>query len=212
MFIPCRLALTALLVFCASPAFAHPHEWIDVQVTIVLDAQRNITALRQTWLFDDYYSALSLPDFDANANGEWDAPELQKLASSNLSNLKEFGYFTTLAAGNGKPMALVDAREIGAAMQGTRIAMRFTLPLAAPIPANGFTYSIYDPSYYVAMLAAKEKPVTFENAPAVPCTYTINRPEPGATWVALAAGLDRNAVAPDDLGRYFAEHVGITCE
>lgn len=205
-----RLLTAALLALYAAPAHAHPHEWIDVQVTLIFNAQKQITAMRQTWLFDDYYTALSLPDFDANHNGKWDTDELAKLAHDNVANLKDFNYFTRLDTK--EPASFMAAVDVTSTMPGQRIAMRFTLPLAQPYdPAASFGYRIYDPSYYVAMLSAKQNPVRFENADGMDCSFAIDKPNPSATWVGLAAGLDKNAVAPDDLGRYFAEHVSITC-
>lgn len=205
-----RHILLALFILIAMPcarAQAHPHEWIDVQSVIVLDGAQNIVAIRERWLFDDYYLALSLPDFDANKNGKLDPDELMALAKDNVENLKDFSYFTYPK--NGGFSGVSDVKSV---LEQGRIALSFTLKLDKPQAAAHYTYRIYDPSYYVAMLHQKTNPVLFENDIKKSCTYVLTRPKPDAVWTTLAKALDKKAVGPEDLGKYFAESVSITCK
>jgi ABC-type uncharacterized transport system substrate-binding protein len=206
----CAFCLFCLALFGAPQAHAHPHEWIDVTSTPVFDAQGQITAIREHWLFDIYYTALSLPDFDANHNKKLDPEELLTLADDNLRNLKYYSYFTYLEA-DGKPVSFVKASDISSTLEDGRIGMKFTITPKTPLNphTHKINYRIYDPSYYVSMQHVKKDPIQLEGGGT--CRYDLMRPEPNAVWINLAKSLDKNATAPEDLGKYFAERVTITC-
>lgn len=206
-----RLALAFILTLIPIAAHAHPHEWIDVRSAPVF-SQGNIVAIEQHWLFDTFYTALSLPDFDVDGNKKLDAPELMTLAQENLHNLRDFQYFTSVDA-DGKPVVFSGVSGISSRLEGGRVAMAFTLTLDKPVnPAKTtMRYRIYDPSYYVSMRHEKaDGAITLKNAPAG-CKHTLDIPSPDAVWVALASGLDKSATAPDDLGKNFAEKVSVIC-
>lgn len=197
-------------LFAAQPAQAHPHEWIDVRSTLIFDAQGQVTAIRERWLFDIYYTALSLPDFDENKNGALDHNELLALANGNLSNLKDYSYFTYMET-DGKAVEFADVSDVESRIIDGRIEMQFTLKLKEPInpSVSQTSYRIYDPSYYVAMLHEKQTPVILENSKA--CNYSLSKPQPDIVWVTLAQALDKKATALDDLGQHFAERVTVIC-
>lgn len=206
-------AVLAVLFLHVKQAEAHPHEWMDLRTTPIFDANRNIIALRQQWLFDVYYTALSLPDFDTNGNKTLDAAEVTALADANLNNLKEFDYFTNMTAGGSK-VAFAGIEDVQSDLENGRVRMAFTLKLKEPVNpfAQPVRYSIYDPSYYVEMIHDKKEPVSFSGIAEGVCRADIARPKPDTVWVELAKSLDKNAVAPEDLGRNFAEQIGITCK
>ena len=57
-----RLACVGLLAGLslsgvALPVAAHPHSWIDMVSRLQIDDQQRLTALRLSWLFDEFYSA-----------------------------------------------------------------------------------------------------------------------------------------------------------
>ncbi len=203
------MAVLALAALMPRAALAHPHEWIDMRSAPVFDAAGHVVALHQEWLFDDYYGQLSLPDFDANGNKVLDHDELMTLARENLANLKDYDYFTEVTV-NGAKTAFAGVGDIDSRLEKGRVFLSFTLNLGKGIDPRGssVSYRIFDPSYYIAMLHQKTEPVRIDRAG---CDYAINRPKPDAVWVTLAQGLDRNATAPDDLGRNFAETVTVTC-
>lgn len=206
-----RLVLALILILTPAAAHAHPHEWIDVRSGLVFSGG-NIVAIEQHWLFDTFYTALSLPDFDANGNKKLDPAELMELAQENLHNLRDFQYFTSVDVG-GKPAVFSGVSGISSRLEGGRVALSFTLTLDKPVNPvkTSVSYRIYDPSYYVSMRHEKaEGAITLKQAP-LGCKYTLDIPSPDAVWVTLASSLDKNATAPDDLGKNFAEKVSITC-
>ena len=189
-----------------SVAAAHPHAFIDLQTTLVLDGQGRLTAIREHWLFDQYYTEFALHDFAYGKNGVLDRDKLMELARENLKNLKDFSYFTYFP--DPKPQ-LGTAGDIDSSLQDGRIALDFTLKLASPL-APPLSFRIYDPSYYTAMLHVESKPLVVQGGSPT-CHATLVKPKPSAAWSNLAKALDKNATAPDDLGTYFAEKVSLTC-
>lgn len=204
-----RCLILLLAIFYCSPAAAHPHAFIDLKTTLLFNAEGQLAAIREHWLFDQYYTEFALHDFAYKKSGALDQAKLLELANENLRNLKDFDYFTAFED-NGVKFGPI--REIAAGLENKRVSMSFTLPLAKPLDprARPIVFRIYDPSYYTAMLHQKPDGLAAENAPRG-CEMKIVRPMPDMVWTNLATALDKNATAPDDLGRYFAEKVTITC-
>lgn len=56
-----RIMGLALGMACiATPAFAHPHVWIEMRSDVVIDDQGLITAFNIQWTFDDGYTQMAL--------------------------------------------------------------------------------------------------------------------------------------------------------
>ncbi|MFM7631570.1 MAG: DUF1007 family protein [Alphaproteobacteria bacterium] len=202
-----------LLVLCLSPtpAHAHPHAWIDVQSTILFDAQGQITGLRQTWLFDEFYTEFALQDFGAGQKKTLDPKKLLELGQQNLDNLKPFGYFMFMDA-DATRLTFSGYRDVASDIRDNRIRLSFTLILENPVhpQKQAVSYRIYDPSYYIDMKHVDKDGVTLRSASS--CHATLERPKPDLAIIAMAGALDKNAKAPDDLGRFFAERVRVTCK
>ncbi len=179
-----------LVATLPSIAGAHPHAWISVRTTIILNDKGQATAIREHWLFDKAYSAYAAHDFSPHGKGGFNQADLVKLAEENVANLKEFNYFTVFEYPTGTRSRLGQAGEVNsfyetpvpsarknvvmyALPKGMKpdtedasvkqIAMEFTIPLAAPIDlaAHAAVYRIYDPTYYVDMSHVEHNPVAF---------------------------------------------------
>ena len=201
------LLIPAVLLLGTARAEAHPHEWLDFKVEPVFAKDGTITALHETWYFDVFYTELSLPDFDTNKNKKLDTDELLALARDNVANLRDFDYFTSASAG-GQKIAISHADGVASHLAADkRIVLEFTVHFKTPVKTP-LAYSIYDPSYYIEMKHFKEGAITLSKAG---CTSSITRPNPDNVYVALAKSLDKNAVAPENLGVNFAEKAVIAC-
>lgn len=89
-----RLALLpALLLALPVPAMAHPHVWIEIATTIVYE-NGAFTGVRQTWIFDEFYTSQALDGLPAAKDGRYGRAELAELAKANMDGLKEYAYFT----------------------------------------------------------------------------------------------------------------------
>ena len=79
-------------------AEAHPHVWIDLRSTIVLDENGHVIGIEQEWLFDYFYSVFSVDGVVGDAQKE----ALTALAETNLKSLRAYNYFTEVKGGQYK--------------------------------------------------------------------------------------------------------------
>jgi len=207
------LVALGLALGTAAPARAHPHAWIDLAVEVVFDAEGRVVALRQTWLFDDFYSAYATEGFKRDRAGNPDPAALAQLVATHLTNLADHGYFTRVTTDAGV-VALGVPGEASARMRGRRLETRFTLPLTEPVAptGGGITYSIYDPTYYIDLLHARDPgAIRLADAPAA-CRQRLVAPNPSFEAVSLAAAADRTQSLGEGIGALFAESVVIACD
>jgi len=68
--------------------------------------------MREHWLFDKMYSAYASRDYNPNKNGKFEAKDLLPLAKENISNLKDYNYFTVLEDKDGKAIKFKDVQDI----------------------------------------------------------------------------------------------------
>ncbi len=204
--------LAGLALFVLAPmggARAHPHAWIDLSVAVLFDGSGRVTGLRETWLFDDFYTAFV---FDGAAKLRPTQAQLDALMNANMSKLKAHDYFTRIEA-NGARVGIGGVSELATRMQAGRIEMSFMLSLDQPVApgADGFRYAVFDPTYYIEILHKEEKgAILLENAPAA-CRHQVTTPQPDSQTLAQAYSLDQTQSAGDGLGIHFAEWVFVRC-
>jgi len=205
------LATAALLAALPRAASAHPHAYIDTKVTLIFNDKGEVTALREEWLFDPAYTAFALYDFEPGSKADQQAM-LNELMEENLHNLADFGYFTELH--NGKTQLKLGAPvETSTSLIKDQLQMIFTLPVTTPAApaAEGMRYLIFDPSYYIQMRHSLDADyIVMQGAPEG-CAHELREPTPTTEQIFAAADLDRNATAPQDLGRLFSEVVTVRC-
>ena len=186
-------------------AAAHPHAWIDVSVEVLFDPSGRVTGLRESWLFDEFYTA------ETAQKGE--QQKMDSVIARILHNLKDWGYFTRVRLG-GRDIAIAVPTEKSARMEGHRLQMTFVAPLVEAVSPRGgaLTYSVFDPTYFIEMLHAEKKDaVRLVGAPPG-CRFDLRPAKPDPKAVAAAAALDRTQSGGDGLGAQFAEKVEIRCD
>ncbi|MBL6601088.1 MAG: DUF1007 family protein [Alphaproteobacteria bacterium] len=189
-----------------APTAAHPHVWIDLRGTVVLDAKGQVTAIEQEWLFDPFYTIFATEGL----SGAEDA--LTSLARENLGNLRSHDYFTEVRADGAKaPLGTVSVFE--SELRGGRLWMRFVVPLVTAIDPTKrvLTYAVFDPTYYIEILHLEDYVVAFRGAGASDCSGYIVPPSPSTEAVMLAQAMDRDAAPDNMLGGIFAERVEVSC-
>ena len=204
------LALLVCLTAGSLPARAHPHAWIDLRSTVVLDAAGRVAAIEQEWLFDQFYTVFVTEDL-ASATGS-EAEALTELARNSLQNLRAYDYFTEVHA-DGAKVTLDTVREFESELRDGRLWLRFVVPLTTPIEAavQAFTFAVFDPTYYIEMLHLEGDVIAFRGEEAGNCFGSILTPNPTTETVLLAQAMDRDAAPDDTLGSLFAERVEVTC-
>jgi ABC-type uncharacterized transport system substrate-binding protein len=168
---------TAMLVGLAGAALAHPHVWVTATATVLYD-HNTITGLEQAWTFDEFYTQQAIEGLDKNGDGKYDRQELQELAQVNIDGLKEFNYFTVAKLGTEELKFKPPVNYWLEYNDKKILTLHFTLPLEKPVPANAadFSFSISDPSYFIAFDLAKEHPIKLGRGAPPGCTALINDP------------------------------------
>ena len=208
-----RWTFTALAAtFAATPAFAHPHVWVEAHEKVMFDKAGKVEGVRNDWVFDEMYSAfavqgLAKPDQIATTQ------QLAPLAKTNVDSLKEFDYFTYAKTDGHKV-------EFGAPVDYTleerpdkRVVLHFTLPLKTPLKTGRYmSLQVYDPTYFVDFELAEKDPVQLAGAPDG-CSKTVLGPNPlvvedGKT---LAKAFDTGLTPSDDFALKMAARTIVAC-
>lgn len=174
----CVITLVLATIWHVAPARAHPHILVNAEAELRFDGQGRLAAVRNIWHFDPMFSAYATQGFDADGDGNYTREELQPLAEINMNSLSDFEFFTWVAI-EGKVRKLAPPEDYWLEYDGNVLTLRFTLPLAEPIHADGdpIVVDVYDPDYYVAYQMADGEPAVLIDSPE-PCHAEVRRPEP----------------------------------
>ncbi|MGH1418515.1 MAG: DUF1007 family protein [Hyphomicrobiaceae bacterium] len=210
------LAILAMLVanqmVTSNRAHAHPHVWVSVKTEVVFK-NGNVTGFRHSWTFDDMYTAMAIQGLDKNKDGAYDRDELKELAQVNMDGLKQFSYFTHAKLSEEKLLTGAP-QDYWLEHKDGILTLHFFLPLTEPVLAEApqFTFSVYDPSFFIAFDFAKVAPIKIStNAPAG-CGAKLSEPKSGATGDVQALGeAFFNELGGEDFGSSLARTVSIDC-
>ncbi|MBA2126614.1 DUF1007 domain-containing protein [Hyphomicrobium methylovorum] len=167
-------ALAALAI--ATPVVAHPHVWVTYEMTVDYDKDV-VTGVDHIWSFDDAYSVMALEGLDTNNDGNYDEKELAELLKVNMEGLKEFNYFTVAKLGADKLTFKPPTNE-RLEYKNKVLSLHFRLTLEKPVPAKaeGLTFAVFDPSFFIAFEPEKTDSVKLASAPAG-CSATMIDPD-----------------------------------
>ena len=205
-----------LLAILPQSASAHPHVWVTYETTVVYD-KGTITGLDHVWTFDDMYTTMAIEGLDKNNDGIYSREELAELAKVNMDGLKDFDYFTYANLGAG---ALKFSLPQDPWLEHTNgiLRLHFRLPLAAPVPAGaeGFAFSIYDPSFFIAFEPEKTGAVKLATGAPKGCKIGFREPNADANSDELKAKLLDDAFAQQlgqttNIGSGFTKTAIVTC-
>ncbi len=204
-----RILLAAVVSLAAvAPAAAHPHVWIKATSELVYASDGSVTGIRQHWVFDDMYSAFAVQGLASNEKGKFTRAELAPLATINMKEMKEAGYFTFVTA-DGKKTPFADPLpDYGLDYKNEMLTLSFTLPFKQPVKAKDVTVELYDPTYFIAFELEKLAPVHLVGAPAQ-CKLAVEWPR--EMTYALGKQLSNNPEAATNFGAYFANKITVKC-
>ena len=213
-----RIGLLCLAVGLLIPlnAAAHPHGWIDLRMRLILDDQRQLVALQQSWRLDPFYSLVVLEELEREQGSANLDAALDQLGSEMRDNLSPQGYFTELTL-EGRRLELGEVDDYTVLERDGRIEFVFLLPLTESRAIAGETlrYRVFDPTYYIEVVHEQEDSSPAGDALLVggelDCETRILSADPDPEAVMEAAMLDVNDEAESGLGRHFAETGEVTC-
>ncbi len=210
-----KILSSILVAICIAATFvssanAHPHVWVVVTSQVIYDGKGAATGLRQSWTFDDMYSAFALEGLPQKTKGVFTREELKDLAEVNITNLKESDFFTYVKA-SGKDIALGDAADYWLEYSKEILTLNFTLPFKAPSQEKNLSIEVYDPSYFVDFGFAEKEAITLVGAPAQ-CKASIEKPKEATLAPGKQVMSDAEAAAmADNWGQNFASKIAVTC-
>lgn len=192
-------------------AEAHPHSFISLQTTPIVD-NNQLIGLKMRWKMDELTSADLLYDAGMAKPGS----EVWKtLAAEVMANVLSQHYFTELWHNGNKVKFSATPSQYSLERENHQAVLRFILPLATPQPLKGETYqfSTFDPSYYVDMQYDAGNDLVLPPELEKHCQFSLHTPSPGEEIRRFALSLDK-ADAPEEdmeLGKQFAQQVRLTC-
>lgn len=211
------LWVAAVLAATGGPAAAHPHVFVDTGIELVFDAQGDLAAVQVVWVFDEFYSMMSMADFglDADFTGSVTAAEQAELTAIYSNWVPGFeGDLYPLRAG--RPLALSGPLDILADYREGRIIVthRRAFQPRIAVGAEPVVVQVYDPTYYTEYTIAAEPVIRGRDD----CSATVYGPDWEAANERLMAALDELMGGGGDIeadfpaiGAEFAEEVRVTC-
>jgi ABC-type uncharacterized transport system substrate-binding protein len=120
---------------------------------------------------------MAIEGLDKNNDGKYDREELAELAKVNMEGLKDFAYFTFPKLAR-QELKTGDPRDFWLEHKDGILSLHFTLPYEQPVlaEAKGMTFSIYDPTYFIAFDFAKADPVKLSEGTPKACKASIGAP------------------------------------
>ena len=199
-----------LTLSSATLALGHPHMWVDLQSRVVLNIDDGSVAIQQVWLFDDFFSTSVIEDASLDPGGT--SAGIQKEIERITEALKPYNYYTEIEMG-GKKLSSTLVGDVTWEVIQNRIKMRFNIaPNESSISdVQGWSYAIFDPTYYIEMLHVEDVSITIDGDLARKCSSWIEQPNPSADAVALSQSTTLDNSADDTVGRFFAETVHVSC-
>jgi len=183
-----KLPLFLLLGALAVPGWAHPHEWVDWGVGLVLDEKKplKVVSAQMELTWDEWYSALVLTDFPGVAKNTMGAADLQQLDTTYGLNSPDRAV-SLLVTFRGKSVK-VKPVMLPPRTDGKTITLVYSLALGLTVTApSELRVEIYDPTYYTDM-GIRSKAGAFFKGVKDPAAYagsfTFDRTLPGRTTAA----------------------------
>ena len=157
------ITLICVLILSACNLFAHPHVFIDANITFVF-TRNGLQGIKAQWIFDEMFSNMVIHDYDKDKNREYSNKELRKLKKEMFSNLKDYDYFSSITI-DGREYKVENIEDFSASIAQDRVIYTFFIPceVMGSLKKTTITVSMFDRTYYVDIRLSKDNPVQFEN-------------------------------------------------
>ncbi|WP_367648083.1 DUF1007 family protein [Ruegeria arenilitoris] len=213
---PMRWIVPLLTCCLPIPAMAHPHVFIDTGLEFIVDDSGQLTHVRVTWVYDEFYSLLVLEDMklDQDADGALTDSEQGFLAGFDAQWVEGYnGDLVVLA--DGSQVTLSGPLEPQATTEDGRIVSSHLRAVeGGAVPAAALTVKAYDETYYTAYEVTR--PVTVTG----PASCQISRVDPDidgqlAQMQAFLLTLDADYDLEENdiplVGESFATEIFVSC-
>ena len=204
------------LVLSAVPSQAHPHVFVDGGVDFVISAQKDLSALRVTWLYDAFESLfiLSSLGISPNAADQLEDADRQALIEHEGNWSDDFEGSAHLSV-DGQSIAMERPVDMGVDLIDGRLQVTFTRNLKSPVNLGDATAEVafYEATYFYAF-AATRRPQVFNAKGA--CLAEVAPFSPDAQDAAMQAALSilskEETPQISQVGALFADKIVVRCE
>jgi ABC-type uncharacterized transport system substrate-binding protein len=151
--------------------------FLDSSVTVRAD-ESGVAGVVLEWLFDEWFSATILLDYDLDRSRKFDPAETQEVYDHAFSNLGNFDYFTYISVG-GSTTPAAEVREFAVSVREHRVAYSFFVPFPVPY-RNGtaeFAVAVYDRTFFCDVAYAEVDGVSLEAPSGTSISYSIKKDE-----------------------------------
>ncbi|MBI9078579.1 MAG: DUF1007 family protein [Pseudodesulfovibrio sp.] len=172
------LALTAAFPF--GSAEAHPHVYVDVSLTFVVD-DNGLVAIRQNWLFDDMFSRAILADLELDQASLATPQGQNTIKNGAFAYLSNYEYFTFVES-CGKRVPIATPTDFKAGLLEGRLVYDFTVPLSLSFEqVRDFRVAVFDKEYYSDIMLMKDN-ISFEVGGMAQVSHVVRPAEDQAYW------------------------------
>lgn len=203
-------AAGCFVMLLVTSAAAHPHMWVDLESSVMLNDEGRATAIKQVWLFDDFFSTAVIEDAGLHPDGA--GAGIQEEINRIVTTLEPYNYFTLIKHGS-RTLPLSFDGDVTWEVIQNRIQMTFTVRVDDYIELNtqNFSYAIFDPTYYVEMAHLDGATIRVEGEKSDNCNSWIEQPNPSSDAVVLSQSKILDSDPDETIGRLFAETVHVNC-
>lgn len=202
---------------CAS-ALAHPHVFAEARLEITIKPDGTVDKLAHVWRFDDLFSSTVLMEFDKKGTLKLDAAELTDLSNTINTSIAEYKYFQTVTY-DGKDVVMKKPEHLIADLPDNQLIVLFESKPDKPLKlekGHKLSFGVYDPTFYTAIDYLKDEDLVVKGMPAG-CTSAVVRPDPDEAIAQNQQSLtqaffDEGAAMTNDVSKFFATRVEITCK
>lgn len=203
------------MLFSLQSLHAHPHSWVSLTSDFVINTDGNLAELRQRWVFDPFYSALTTADLrtDYGDNLRIGLDIHGELIIDNLEAQNYFSHMLYQEQDNGLTRPVDHKLSVISIEDDEILVLEMTFDLASEsISAQkSFQFSVYDPTYYVDMRHESESFIRLHNQSSLECGFEILDANPSEEQIEYASSLDKTETDTVGLGEVFAQYVEVTC-
>lgn len=204
--------------YMSVPALAHPHVFAEARLEITIKPDGSVDKLAHVWRFDDLFSSTVLMEFDKKGTLKLDAADLADLSNTIDTSIAEYKYFQTVTY-DGKDVVMKKPEHLIADMPDNQLIVLFESKPDKPLKLEAghkLSFGVYDPTFYTAIDYLKDEDLVIKGMPAG-CTSQVVRPDPDEAIAQNQQSLtqaffDEGAAMTNDVSKFFATRIEITCK
>ncbi|MFO7731375.1 MAG: DUF1007 family protein [Spirochaetia bacterium] len=206
------ILISLLWMILGIPLWAHPHMFIDSQVTAVFN-QDELQGFWVEWRFDQMFTASIRMDYDRNRDGDFNDREVQMIEENAFRNLENYNYFTSIYR-DGQEYQVDRVEQFDAWMEDERLFYRFFIPhtLSLSEQEQRVKVVIFDETFFSDIAYKEQDPVSIEGREFVSAKARIQKNRDAAISYDPTGGMSRDDDDGTAAGRAFPYELYLTFE